>query len=129
MRGLLRRRAPMVAPNFVDDPRLFGFLPESSDPPKILLTGTNFEEITNVPESTVSSAVHFTIDWIQARLRERTSWDGFTIIVISLMVLIASPLVRYAAWGGLIYGAWTLWRKEKVNPLGGKSPESAKGPR
>jgi hypothetical protein len=67
-------------------------------------------------ESTLMSAIHFTIDWIQARLRERTSWDGFTIIIISLMVLVASPLVRYAAWGGLLYGAWTLWRKEKRTP-------------
>ena len=64
-------------------------------------------------DSPVMSAVHFTIDWLQARLRERTSWDGFTIIVISLLVLIASPLVRYAAWAGLIYGAWTIWRKER----------------
>lgn len=72
-------------------------------------------------ESPVMSAVHFTIDWIQARLRERTSWDGFTIIIICLMVLIASPLVRYAAWGGLLYGAWTLWRKEKRTPTAVKS--------
>lgn len=67
-------------------------------------------------ESPVMSAIHFAIDWLQARLRERTSWDGFTIIVISLMVLVASPLVRYAAWAGLIYGAWTLWHQEKPTP-------------
>lgn len=63
-------------------------------------------------ESTVASTIHFIIDWIQARLRERTSWDGLTIIVISVMVLIASPFVRYAAWAGLIYGVWTLWKNE-----------------
>jgi hypothetical protein len=83
--------------------------------------GKTSKEISTVPESSIMSAVHFTIDWIQARLRERTSWDGFTIIIISLMILVASPLVRYAAWAGLIYGAWTLWRKEKWNPLSSKA--------
>ena len=59
----------------------------------------------------VMSAVNFVIDWIQARLNERSSWDGLTIIIICLMVLAASPLIKYAAWAGLAYGAWTLWKK------------------
>lgn len=80
-------------------------------------------------DSPVMSAVHFTIDWIQARLRERTSWDGFTIIIISLMVLVASPLVRYAAWGGLVYGAWTLWRKEKRNSTAARPGVPNAGPK
>jgi len=25
----------------------------------------------------------------------------------------ASPLVKIAAWVGLAYGVWTLWKKEK----------------
>lgn len=70
-------------------------------------------------ESPAMSAVHSTIDWLQARLRERTSWDGVTIIVISLMVLLASPLVRYAAWGGLLYGIWTVGGKERRNATSG----------
>jgi hypothetical protein len=56
------------------------------------------------------------IDWIQDRLKERTSWDGLTIIVISILVLIASPLIRYAAWAGLFYGIWTLWKGERGRP-------------
>ncbi len=59
------------------------------------------------------SIVNSVIDWGQKRLTERTSWDGLTIIVISLLALIASPLIKYAAWLGLGYGAWTLWKAEK----------------
>lgn len=59
----------------------------------------------------VKSVVNYAVDWIQARVNERTSWDGMTIIVISILALLASPLVKYAAWVGLGYGAWTLWKK------------------
>ncbi len=59
------------------------------------------------------SLVHKAIDWIQDRMKERTSWDGLTIIVISILVIMASPIVKIAAWGGLAYGLWTLWKKEK----------------
>jgi hypothetical protein len=62
-------------------------------------------------ENNIVSTVNWAIDWLQERMKERTSWDGFTIIVISVLVLSASPLIRYAAWAGLVYGAWTLWKK------------------
>ena len=68
-------------------------------------------------ENTIVSTVNWAIDWLQERMKERTSWDGFTIIVISVLVLSASPLIRYAAWAGLVYGAWTLWKKESWNPF------------
>ena len=58
--------------------------------------------------------LNYVIDWVQARVNERTSWDGVTIIVISLIALIATPLVKYAAWLGLVYGGWTLWKREKI---------------
>lgn len=63
--------------------------------------------------STTTDIIHSSIDWLQARLKERTSWDGLTIVVISIMALVASPLIRYAAWAGLAYGIWTLWAKER----------------
>ena len=68
-------------------------------------------------ENTIVSTVNCAIDWLQERMKERTSWDGFTIIVISVLVLSASPLLRYAAWAGLVYGVWTLWKKESWNPF------------
>jgi hypothetical protein len=59
------------------------------------------------------SILNTLIDWAQKRITERSSWDGLTIIVISILALVASPLIKYAAWLGLGYGAWTLWKTEK----------------
>jgi hypothetical protein len=52
------------------------------------------------------------IDWIKARLAERTSWDGATIIAVSVMVILATPIVKLLAWPALIYGVWTLYKGE-----------------
>ena len=52
------------------------------------------------------------IDFVKARLAERTSWDGATIIAISVMVLVAAPIVKFLAWPALMYGAWTLYKGE-----------------
>ncbi|MCU0734014.1 MAG: hypothetical protein MUF20_00630 [Methylotetracoccus sp.] len=68
------------------------------------------------PQGPAMRTVHYVIDWIQDRLRERTSWDGLTIILISVMALAASPLIKYAAWAGVVYGAWTLWKGEGKKP-------------
>ncbi|MEE9356054.1 MAG: hypothetical protein V3U75_10740 [Methylococcaceae bacterium] len=61
----------------------------------------------------VKSILNYVIDWVQERINERTSWDGLTIIIISIVALIATPLVKYAAWIGLLYGGWTIWKREK----------------
>ncbi len=65
-------------------------------------------------EIAIKPIVNYIVDWVQARVNERTSWDGLTIIIISIIALIATPLVKYAAWIGLAYGAWTLWKREKI---------------
>jgi len=52
------------------------------------------------------------IDWIKARLAERTSWDGITIVVISILVLVAAPIIKWLAWPALAYGAYTLYKEE-----------------
>jgi len=51
--------------------------------------------------------------WVKARADERTSWDGAVLILIGVVVLIAGPFAKLAAWAALGYGAWTLWKKEK----------------
>jgi hypothetical protein len=64
-------------------------------------------------EISVKSIINYVLDWVQVRINERTSWDGVTIIVISIIALIATPLIKYAGWIGLAYGAWTLWKREE----------------
>jgi len=61
----------------------------------------------------IMSTVNSVIDWLQLHLKERTAWDDLTIIFISILALIASPLIKYAAWIGLGYGVWTLWKTNK----------------
>ena len=53
------------------------------------------------------------IDWIKTRLDERTSWDGAMLILIGVIILIAGPLAKLAAWVAIGFGAWTLWKREK----------------
>ena len=50
--------------------------------------------------------------WVMARIGERTSWDGATIIGISLLILLAAPIVKLLAWPALAYGIWTLVKGE-----------------
>ena len=52
------------------------------------------------------------IDFIKARLAERTSWDGTAIVAMSLMVLCAAPILKLLAWPALVYGLWTLYKEE-----------------
>ena len=52
------------------------------------------------------------LDYIKARLGERTSWDGETIIGVSLLILLAAPIVKLLAWPALAYGLWTLLKSE-----------------
>jgi len=51
-------------------------------------------------------------DWILDRINERTSWDGIMILVISLMVLLVSPLAKLFAWAGIAWGIFTIWKLE-----------------
>ena len=41
------------------------------------------------------------IDWIKSRLDERTSWDGAMLIAIGVIVLIAGPFAKIAAYGAI----------------------------
>jgi hypothetical protein len=50
--------------------------------------------------------------WINSRIEERTSWDGAVLIAVGLVVLIAGPFAKLAAYGAIAYGAWTVWKSE-----------------
>jgi hypothetical protein len=52
------------------------------------------------------------VNWIKDRLHERTTWDGGVVIGISVLVLLASPIIKWVAYAGLAYGAWTLITRE-----------------
>ena len=52
------------------------------------------------------------LDYIKARLGERTSWDGAVIIAVSLLVIIAAPIIKLLAWPALAYGIYTLVKSE-----------------
>ena len=55
------------------------------------------------------------LDYIKARLGERTSWDGATIIGVSLLILCAAPIVKLLAWPALAYGIWTLCKLSLIH--------------
>jgi hypothetical protein len=51
--------------------------------------------------------------WIMNRLKERTSLDGTILIAVGVVCILFAPLVKWAAYAAIIYGAWTLLTKEK----------------
>ena len=50
------------------------------------------------------------IDWIKARLKERTSWDG-SVLIGGGIVMILAP-INLIAYGIIAYGMWTIATKE-----------------
>ena len=52
------------------------------------------------------------VQWVKDRWAERTSWDGVVLVGVGVVALLFSPLVKWAAWAAIIYGAWTLLRGE-----------------
>ena len=52
-------------------------------------------------------------DWIKARMKERTSLDGVSLIVMAGAVIISAPIVKLLAWPALMYGIYTLVESEE----------------
>ena len=50
--------------------------------------------------------------WIKKRLDERTSLDGVVLIGVGLVILIAGPFAKLAAYAAIAYGIWTIWKSE-----------------
>ena len=50
--------------------------------------------------------------WIKDRLSERTSMDVGAIIAVALIVLFLSPFAKIAAYAGIAYGLWSIWKSE-----------------
>ena len=52
------------------------------------------------------------MEWLKARLSERTSWDGGVLVGVGVVSLLFSPWIEYAASAAIVYGVWTLIKKE-----------------
>ena len=52
------------------------------------------------------------VNWVKDRIKERTSWDGGAIIVVCVLAIIASPIIKWVAGAGLIYGVITIIKKD-----------------
>lgn len=52
------------------------------------------------------------IDWVKKRVEERTSWDGAALVAVGVIILIAGPFAKIAAYAAIAYGAWTIWKSE-----------------
>jgi len=50
-------------------------------------------------------------NWIETRLRERSTVDGALMVAAGAAIIIFSPLAEAIAYGAIAYGAWTIWRK------------------
>ena len=51
-------------------------------------------------------------EWVMDRKEERTSLDGIALIAMGVIALFFTPLVKFAAYGAIIYGAYTLLKSE-----------------
>ena len=52
------------------------------------------------------------MNWINDRFKERTSWDGATLIGFGGVVVFFSPIAKLCAYGAIAYGLLTLITKE-----------------
>ena len=51
-------------------------------------------------------------EWVIDRKEERTSLDGIALIALGVIALFFTPLVKFAAYGAILYGAYTLFKSE-----------------
>ena len=50
--------------------------------------------------------------WINARLKERTTLDGAILVGAGIAFLIFKPIAALVAFCAIAYGAWTIWKAE-----------------
>jgi hypothetical protein len=51
-------------------------------------------------------------NWITKRIEERTSLDGAVLIAVGVIVLIAGPFAKLAAYAAIGYGIWDIYKSE-----------------
>jgi hypothetical protein len=66
----------------------------------------------HVDVKNVKRVIKMVKKWINSRIEERTSWDGAVLIAVGLVILIAGPFAKLAAYIAIGYGAWTIYKSE-----------------
>ena len=51
-------------------------------------------------------------EWFIDRLKERTSLDGAILIIAGISFLVFKPITSFVAYGAIVYGIWTIWKKQ-----------------
>ena len=51
-------------------------------------------------------------EWVMDRKDERTSLDGIALIAMGVIALFFTPFVKFAAYGAIIYCAYSLIKSE-----------------
>ena len=74
------------------------------------ITSTRLAKIVVVKN--VIKEIQMIKKFITSRLEERTTWDGAMLIGLGLIVLIAGPFAKLAAYIAIGYGAWTIYKSE-----------------
>lgn len=49
--------------------------------------------------------------WVKERIKERTSLDGVALIGVGAVILFLEPIAKLAAFGAIVYGAYTLIKR------------------
>jgi len=49
-------------------------------------------------------------DWIENRLKQRSTVDGVLMVAAGAAIIVFSPLTKLIADGAIAYGAYTIWR-------------------
>lgn len=52
------------------------------------------------------------LNWLTKRMTERTSLDGAVLIGVGLVIILAGPFAKLAAYAAIAYGAFTLLKGE-----------------
>ena len=50
-------------------------------------------------------------DWIENRLKQRSTVDGVLMVAAGAAIIVFSPLTSLIAYGAIAYGAYTIWRQ------------------
>lgn len=51
--------------------------------------------------------------WLQARLGERTTYDGVIIVALCASYILFDSIITLGAYAGVLYGLWTMWQQQK----------------